>query len=183
MCICANQPAAELDRLRQAKLTPDAMNCRAGQGVNLHDGLGSAETQVALPGCWKRYSALSCVICPNVDILLADRALERDGPTESECAAPCQNRRRVTSIPFVYICLSYTRIHARAHVIRYGACNQASSHQTTNTHPERAALPREPRRQPAARRHSDSTCSSKPSASARLSEPRYYRGFGHRRSR
>ena len=81
---CTHQPASELDRLRQAKLTPDAVNCREGQGLHLHDGLGSAETQVALPGCWKRYSPLSYIICPDMDILLADGAFERDGPMESE---------------------------------------------------------------------------------------------------
>ena len=100
--MCAYQPATELYRFRQTKLIPNAKNCRAGQSLHLHGGPGSTETQVALPGRWKRHSPLSCMVGPDVDILLVDRATHRDGPVESECAALCQSKTRVASVPCLH---------------------------------------------------------------------------------
>ena len=99
VCICAHQPAGELDRLRQAKLNPNAMNCRAGQGLHLHDGLWSTEAQVALPSRWKGDSPLSCMIGPDMDILLVDCATQHDSPMESEAAAPPKHTAVVADIP------------------------------------------------------------------------------------
>ena len=99
VCICAHQPAGELDRLRQAKLNPNAMNRRAGQGLHLHDGLRSTEAQVALPRRWKWDSPLSCMIRPDVDIRLVDCATQHDSPMESEAAAPPKHTAVVADVP------------------------------------------------------------------------------------
>ena len=100
-CMCARQPAGKLDRVRQAEFILDAANCRAGQGLHVHNGPGSAQTQVALPRRWKWDSSLRGVVCPDVNVLLVDRAFHRDGPVECEFAAPCQTQTRVANIPYV----------------------------------------------------------------------------------
>ena len=111
--MCARQPAGELERLRQAEFTPDAANCRAGQGLHVHNGLRIAQTQVALPRRWKWDSSLRGVVCPDVNVLLVDRAFHRDGPVECEFAAPCQNQTRGADIPNVMRACKYALLRAR----------------------------------------------------------------------
>ena len=124
-------PAVQLRIVRQSKLIPSGLCCARAKAPN---------TKRNMPTFRQSNAAVQCVICPDVNIRLMDRAIQSDGPVEREVAALSQHKTGIASVPLLHeICTNMC-----AHVLLENACSQPSCHRTKKTHPECVEPPREP---------------------------------------
>ena len=98
-CVRVQPPAIELRGNRQRQLFPDTKSSGVSESVHVHDQLRGTEAQVDLPCLREGHSPFRRMICPHANLRLVDNAIYRDGPVESEFAAPRQSSTAGAGVP------------------------------------------------------------------------------------